>query len=86
MNNIRFAMLEDKDMILSLYHSLIGTPGCTWTMEYPTIEEIEHDIENKSLYCMCEDNEIVAVATAGHEDGYEHLNWDLKVQKPCFLS
>lgn len=69
MSYIRFAKNEDKEEILSLYHSLIGTTGCTWSKEYPTITEVEYDIKNSFLYCMCDENgTIIAVAM------YEKMN------------
>lgn len=34
-NKIRKAEETDKNQILALYHSLIGTEGCTWSLEYP---------------------------------------------------
>ena len=87
MNYIRLAKFEDKEEILSLYHSLIGTTGCTWSMEYPTISEIEDDIENGYLYCMCDENDIIiAVATAGIDHEMEWLMQVSNMDKPCVLS
>ncbi len=87
MSNIRLAKNEDKVSILGLYQSLIGTPGCTWSVEYPTISEIQHDIDNSSLYCICNDNGIIiAVASAENSDELSDLSWDERVKNPCELA
>lgn len=87
MSYIRLAENEDKESILSLYQSLIGTPGCAWSKEYPTIAEVQYDIENSSLYCLCGDNNsIVAAAAAGNYDELGHLSWDTNMKNPCELA
>lgn len=87
MSYIRFAKEEDKEEILSLYHSLIGTSGCTWSKEYPTITEIEYDIKNGFLYCMCDENgTIIAVATAGIDDEMDWLMQVANMNNLCILS
>lgn len=87
MSYIRFAKNEDKEEILSLYHSLIGTVGCTWSKEYPTITEVEHDIKNSFLYCMCDENgTIIAVATAGIDDEMDWLMQVDNMHNLCVLS
>lgn len=87
MSYFRLAKVEDITTILSLYQSLIGTPGCTWSIEYPTIMDIKHDIDNHSLYCMCgEDDSIIAVAAAGNDDELCHLSWDERMKNPCELA
>ena len=87
MNYIRLAKFEDKEEILNLYHSLIGTIGCTWSMDYPTISEIEYDVEKGFLYCMCDEKDaIIAVATAGIDDETEWLMQASNMNKPCILS
>lgn len=44
------AIPEDEDEILALYHSLVGTEGCAWTMNYPGIQEIEYDLSRESIF------------------------------------
>lgn len=87
MSYIRLAKFEDKESILSLYHSLIGTPGCTWSIEYPSDDDIEHDIHNGYLYCLCDDNDIVvAVAVAGTDNELDQISWKDNMKNPCVLS
>lgn len=80
---------KDADEILQLYHSLIGTPGCTWHMDYPAMENIRDDIAAASLYCLRDEHgSIVAVASAGKSDELEHdhIPWDNCMKNPCDLA
>lgn len=52
--------LKDKQEILSLYHSMIGTEGCTWTMDYPNEEILEKDFSRQAIFVIRnEKNEII---------------------------
>ncbi len=83
----RLAKIEDSEAVMMLYHSLIGTSGCTWSIEYPSIQNVYEDIQNDSLYCLCEDHhEIVAVAAAVNDRELDHLTWSGKTKKPCELA
>lgn len=78
---------KDESQILEVYHSLIGTLGCTWSEEYPTIEDIRNDTLKKSLYTVWNDNKIIAVAAAGKDNELENLNcWDTNIKNPCDLA
>src|SRR5215469_14419815 len=68
---IRLAKLNDKTDLLSLYKSMIGLPGCTWTDEYPNDEILDWDIENKHLYCLFNENDnlIAAASICSYSDG-----------------
>lgn len=86
MDTYKFSLANYDDLseIMDLYHSIIGTPGCTWSLDYPNKENVESDINNKSLYILKYDEKIVAVAAAGSFNELDHLNWELK--KPCELA
>jgi ribosomal protein S18 acetylase RimI-like enzyme len=91
MNSYRFRMAEngDADVILRLYRSIVGTPGCTWNSEYPGMENILSDIGKASLYCLCDgEGRIIAAAAAGEEDELEHdgIPWDKRMKRPCDLA
>lgn len=82
----RLAEQEDEKNILKVYKSIIGTQGCTWDEEYPSIEGIITDIKMKSLYCLTDDKgEIIAVATAGPLNELNDITWDSRMTKPCEL-
>ncbi len=46
------ASLKDKQEILSLYHSMIGTEGCTWSADYPNEEILENDFKRQAIFVM----------------------------------
>ena len=35
---------EEADTVLKLYRSLLGTPYCVWTEDYPSEKEVEFDL------------------------------------------
>jgi len=74
----------DISEIMDIYHSLIGTPGCTWGLDYPNMETVESDMNSGSLYVLKEGNKIIAVASAGAFNELSHLQW--KPKKPCELA
>ena len=86
MNGYGFLLASYNDIpeILALYRSLIGTPGCTWSLDYPNEETAKSDIRNRSLYVLRDNGKIIAVATAGSDNELDHLQWTLK--EPCELS
>ena len=49
MNFIRKAINTDIDEIIKIYNSLVGTPGCTWNMDYPNIDDVKNDFSKDSL-------------------------------------
>jgi len=86
MGRYNFLLANDSDLseIMELYHSIIGTPGCTWSLDYPCEENVEADIKSKSLYILKNHDKIVAVAAAGSFDELDHLYW--RPKKPCELA
>lgn len=44
---IEKALPEDAEEIYAIYSSLKGLPGCTWNDEYPTLDFVRDDIENR---------------------------------------
>ena len=65
---IRKAKLDEAQEILTIYKSLIGYEGCLWDDYYPSIDVVENDIKNDSLYLIEINNLIVAVAHAGIDE------------------
>lgn len=86
MNDCKFilASYDDIPKIVCIYHSLIGTLGCTWDLDYPSKATAESDVDSKSLYILKKNDQIVAVASAGEFNELEHLQWTPK--KPCELA
>ena len=46
---------EEADTVLKLYRSLLGTPYCVWTEDYPSEKEVEFDFSRDALFCMRDD-------------------------------
>jgi ribosomal protein S18 acetylase RimI-like enzyme len=87
MNDYIFSLAKptEIDEILDFYHSLIGTPGCTWSLDYPDKEILESDIKSESLYTLRDkDNILVSVAAAVISDELDELHWSTK--NPCDLA
>ena len=81
----QLANYDEIPKIVSIYHSLVGTPGCTWSLDYPNIETAEDDIKNNWLYTLKKHDKIIAVASAGKFDDWEHLmQW--KPKNACELA
>ena len=80
----KLANYDEISEITSIYHSLIGTPGCTWDLDYPNRETAEYDINNGFLYVLKDGKKIIAVASAGNFDELGDLQWKLK--NPCELA
>ncbi len=75
----------DAPAVFALYRSLIGTPGCTWSDEYPTFDLIERDILTGSLYILKDERgQLLAAAAAGPDDELEAYAW--APRHPCELA
>ena len=85
MYRFNLANQDEADEIFKLYHSLIGTPGCTWNLDYPNKEIVQTDIDKKSLYTLRDsENMLASVAFAGKSDELDSLCWSLN--NPCDLA
>ena len=78
------ANYDDISEIVDIYHSLIGTLGCTWDLDYPNRESAESDVGSDSLYVLKKNDKIIAVASVGEFNELEHLQWS--PEKPCELA
>lgn len=78
---------KDTDEILTLYQSMIGRPGCTWSEEYPGIDDVKSDIARHSLYTVLNGTEIVAAAATDKSEESEAVGcYDKGISAPCELS
>ena len=86
MNGYEFssANLKELSEIMDIYHSLVGTPGCTWNLGYPDEATAKSDIGRQLLYVLKKDGFIVAVASLGEFDELKYLDW--LPENPCELS
>jgi len=86
MNGYRFQLASADDIpdIVSIYQSLVGIPGCTWDVDYPSKETAEADLDNESLYVLKKDDTVVAAASAGAFGELGDLQWT--PENPCELA
>lgn len=85
--SIRKADINDADEILGLYHSQIGTEGCTWNEDYPSMIDIMEDIQSNSLYCFADENSmLVACAFAGESNELNDIEWNSVIKNYCDLA
>ena len=86
MNGYTFSLAcyDDIPEIVHIYKSLIGTPGCTWGEDYPSIATAERDIKHNNLYTLKSREKIIAVASIGDFEELGHLEW--KPKKACELA
>jgi GNAT superfamily N-acetyltransferase len=68
----------DGPEVMALYHSLLGTPGCAWSENYPDIETVESDIADNSLYVLKDNGKIISAAAVGAFDAPDGIACRLK--------
>lgn len=65
----RNAKKEEAAEILALYQSAIGGKFCSWNESYPTMLEINHDLEADNLYVLTdEDDKIIGAVSIPPEN------------------
>lgn len=68
------ATAADKENILALYRSLVGTESCAWTQDYPNEGHIEGDLSRDALFCLRdEDGSIIGVISIDHDEEVDRL-------------
>ena len=62
------------EKIVSLYHSLIGQEGCTWSVDYPDYGTIANDYQKGNLYCLLsETKELMAAVSVCDDPDVDNL-------------
>ena len=83
---IRKATLGDAEQIHTLYTSRIGTKGCTWDEEYPTLELVRDDIERNALYAVYDGDKVTAAAVCAEDRDLRRFDlWSDDIKNPCEL-
>lgn len=59
------ATQADRDDVMYVYKACIGTPGCTWSADYPSQAQMDNDIKNGCLFCYKRRGRIIGVVTLG---------------------
>lgn len=82
------ATKEDKQEIAGLYQAAIGSPGCTWSPEYPNEEITEDDLVRNALFCLKTDaGEIIGAISIDNDAAVEGLScWSGTLQPGAELA
>ena len=80
--NFRLGQQDDAEQVLSLYQRAKNSAFCVWNDSYPSIAEIEHDLETKNLYVMTDGGKVIGAISVVPEnelDGFDY--WPCKEGK-----
>ena len=71
-----------------MYHDAIGSPGCTWSEDYPNEDDTMGDFERNDLFCLKKDDgEIIGAISIDKDDKVESLPcWDAAPRPSAELS
>ena len=74
---------EEKALIFSLYRSVIGSEGCTWSEDYPNEEIMEDDFRRDALFVLKdEQGEIVGAVSIDDDKVVEGFGCWSQALKP----
>lgn len=80
--NFRKAQQGDKEHIFSLYKKAQSGEFCVWNDFYPSMTEIEHDLETKNLYVMTDNRKIIGAISIVPENELDSFEcWSNKDSK-----
>ena len=80
---------SEADEVLALYRSLVGTPFCAWTADYPARSDVEFDLFRNALFCLRDEEtgEIAGVISIDQDPKVESLTcWTPELQPGRELS
>lgn len=79
---------SDRESILAIYRAMVGTPGCTWSMDYPDETDIESDLAREALYAMRnQTGRILGLISVDADKECAALpQWDKTAKKPAELA
>lgn len=81
-----FGLVEkgEEDIILKLYRSVLDTPHCRWSTDYPAVENIEDDMAREGLFCLRDKGEIIGAISIDLDEDVENLPCWRKELQPSF--
>ena len=66
---------REMDEVISLYRKAIGTMGCTWDENYPSLEHTLSDISRGDLFCLrTQEGEIIGAISIDDDEEVEKLD------------
>lgn len=60
---LRLAKQEELPEILKMYRSVIGKPGCNWSVTYPNEVTLHGDFSAGNLYVLCKGSKIIGAGS-----------------------
>lgn len=73
------AKKEELPQILKLYRSVIGKPGCTWTVFYPNEATLHEDFKSGNLFVLHKGKNMIGAASIVPENELDDLTcWQFK--------
>lgn len=77
--SFRPATQEDASQVLSLYEKAKGSPFCVWNESYPSMAEIQHDLETQNLYVMADGSKLIGAISVVPENELDDFDcWTFK--------
>lgn len=75
----RMAQQSDMEYVLSLYESVKSSAFCVWNDNYPTISEIQHDLETNNLYVTTDGSKVIgAISVMPENEMDDFACWSCK--------
>ncbi len=85
-HNIQTAQAHQKEEILALYRTMLGGLA-DWNEYYPSMDNIEFDIERGNLFVMMDREDIIAAISIDEDDEVAQLkNWSRELEPAGELS
>ena len=71
---LRQARNEDLSRIMQLYRSVIGHPGCNWSISYPNEANLYEDFHSQNLYVLCKGKKIIGAGSIVPQNELDDLS------------
>lgn len=71
---LRQAKKEELPEILKMYRSVIGKPGCTWSVLYPNEVDLYKDFSTGNLYVLCKGKKMIGAGSIVPKNELDDLN------------
>ena len=79
MMEFKVATKETRQELLALYRAAIGSEGCTWSVDYPNEELLNHDLERNGAFGLWNDEELIGAISIDEDAEVARLNcWSNK--------
>ena len=83
---VRLARVEEAERIADLYRMVIGQPYCTWSDQYPGIEEVTHDIETRNLFVCVQGDVLIGAISIVPENELDEVTTWVVSQNTCEIA